>query len=465
MRFLTFFKLVIIKKNDPMEVVKNQIDELNATLTIDVKNSDIAESVEKTLKDYRRKAVVPGFRPGNVPSGLIKKMYGNAIIADELNKLVSKSLSDYLVEEKLNILGDPLPSDTQEMIDWGKQDSYSFIFDIALAPEFEIKLSKKDKVNKYAIKVDDEMVNKYITGYRQRFGKFDECEKSLETSMLSVELIQIDAKGEVIDGGIHVEEASIAIKSTKDSKIKKSFIGISAGAILDVNLKKAFPNDTELSSLLKITKEEAEKMSPDFRIIVKTVKEYIDAEMNQEFFDKCFGENAVKNEEEFNNRVAEDIRASFIRETRFKLMLDIKEKLLAKADFNLPEEFLKRWLKVSNKDITDEQIENEFGHFIDDLKWSLIKSKIAKENELKVSEEDLVKAAKQQLLAQFSQYGMSYIPDEYLTKYANEMLQKEGEANKLYEQEIEEKVVDFVAEAVKLEEKEVSMDEFNGLFK
>jgi len=448
-----------------MEVVKNQIDELNATLTIDVKNSDIAESVEKTLKDYRRKAVVPGFRPGNVPSGLIKKMYGNAIIADELNKLVSKSLSDYLVEEKLNILGDPLPSDTQEMIDWGKQDSYSFIFDIALAPEFEIKLSKKDKVNKYAIKVDDEMVNKYITGYRQRFGKFDECEKSLETSMLSVELIQIDAKGEVIDGGIHVEEASIAIKSTKDSKIKKSFIGISAGAILDVNLKKAFPNDTELSSLLKITKEEAEKMSPDFRIIVKTVKEYIDAEMNQEFFDKCFGENAVKNEEEFNNRVAEDIRASFIRETRFKLMLDIKEKLLAKADFNLPEEFLKRWLKVSNKDITDEQIENEFGHFIDDLKWSLIKSKIAKENELKVSEEDLVKAAKQQLLAQFSQYGMSYIPDEYLTKYANEMLQKEGEANKLYEQEIEEKVVDFVAEAVKLEEKEVSMDEFNGLFK
>lgn len=448
-----------------MEVVKNQIDELNATLTIDVKNSDIAESVEKTLKDYRRKAVVPGFRPGNVPSGLIKKMYGNAIIADELNKLVSKSLSDYLVEEKLNILGDPLPSDTQEMIDWGKQDSYSFIFDIALAPEFEIKLSKKDKVNKYAIKVDDEMVNNYITGYRQRFGKFDECEKSLETSMLSVELIQIDAKGEVIDGGIHVEEASIAIKSTKDSKIKKSFIGISAGAILDVNLKKAFPNDTELSSLLKITKEEAEKMSPDFRIIVKTVKEYIDAEMNQEFFDKCFGENAVKNEEEFNNRVAEDIRASFIRETRFKLMLDIKEKLLAKADFNLPEEFLKRWLKVSNKDITDEQIENEFGHFIDDLKWSLIKSKIAKENELKVSEEDLVKAAKQQLLAQFSQYGMSYIPDEYLTKYANEMLQKEGEANKLYEQEIEEKVVDFVAEAVKLEEKEVSMDEFNGLFK
>lgn len=448
-----------------MEVVKNQIDELNATITVNVKNSDVAENVEKTLKEYRRKAVVPGFRPGNVPAGLIKKMYGNAIIADELNKLVSQSLSDYLVSEKLNILGDPLPNEAQEQIDWGKEQDYSFIFDVAMAPEFEVKVSKRDKVNKYSIKVDQEMTDRYINGYKQRFGKFEECEKSLEESLLSVELIQIEKKGDVIEGGISVEEASISIKMVKDAKIKKSFVGISAGTIVDFDIKKAFENETEIASLLKVTKEEVEAMTPDFRMTVKTVKEYKEAEMNQEFFDKCFGENAVTTEEEFKNRVVEEIKASFSRETRFKLLLDIKDKLIKKAEFNLPEEFLKRWLKVSNKDITDEQIEAEFSHFIEDLKWTLIKSKIAKENELKVTEDDLVNAAKQQLIAQFSQYGMSYIPDEYLVKYANEMLQKEGEANKLYEQEIEEKVIDFVAEAVKLEEKEVSMEEFNELFK
>lgn len=448
-----------------MEVVKNQIDELNATLTINVANSDITENVEKTLKDYRRKAVIPGFRPGNVPTGLIKKMYGNAVIADELNKLVSKSLSEFLIEQKLNILGDPLPNESQEQIDWGKQDNYNFVFDIALAPEFEIKLSKKDKVNKYSIKVDDEMINTYVNSYKQRFGMFVDIKKSTESSMLNVELNQIDVNGNIIEDGIAVQDASLSIKIVSDEKIKKSFIGLTSGTVLDIDLKKAFPNDTEISALLKIKKEEVEAINPNFRISVIAVKEYKEAELNQEFFDKCFGDNAVKNEEEFNKRVIEDITASFSRETKYKLMLDIKEKLSKKAEFSLPEAFLKRWLKVSNKDITDEQIELEFDHFMEDLKWTLIKSKIAKENELKVSEEDLLKAAKQQLLAQFSQYGMSYIPDEYLVKYATEMLQKEEEANKLYEQEIEEKVVEFVAEAIKLDEKEVSMEDFNNLFK
>jgi trigger factor len=448
-----------------MEVVKNQIDELNATLTVNVKNSDIEESVEKTLKDYRRKAVIPGFRPGNVPSGLIKKMYGNAIIAEELNKTVSKSLSDYMVNEKLNILGDPLPSETQEQIDWGKQENYSFIFDIALAPEFEVKLTKKDKFNRYSIKVDDEMINKYVNGYKQRFGKFEEIEKSEESSMLSVSLIEISKDGEIVENGISTDDTTISIKVISDKKIQKSLIGLTKNVVVDIDLKKALPNDTEISSILKIKKEEAEKLDSMFRMTVKEVKEFKEAEMNQEFYNNCFGENAVKDEKEFKIRVIEDIKASFSRETKYKLLIDFKDKLIKKAEFNLPEEFLKRWLKVSNKDITDEQIENEFDRFIEDLKWTLIKNKIAKENEIKVSEEDLTKAAKQQLLAQFSQYGLSYIPDEYLDKYAKEMLQKEGEANKLYEQEIEEKVVDFIAEAVKLDDKEVSMEEFNALFK
>lgn len=448
-----------------MEVVKNQIDELNATITVNVANSDIAESVEKAIKEHRRKANVPGFRPGNVPVGLIKKMYGNAIIADELNKLVSQSLSDYIIENKLYVLGDPLPNDTQEQIDWGKQESYSFIFDIALAPEFEVKLSKKDKVTNHIIQVDEEMQNRYVTSYKQRFGSFEEAKKSTDESLLSVELIELNKDGEVKEGGINIEEASISVKIIKDDKIKKSFTGIKPGTVIDTDIKTAFPNNTELSALLKITKEEVANISDLFRVSVKLVKEHKEAEMNQELFDKCFGENVVKSEEEFLNKIKADISASFVRETRFKLMLDIKEKLIKKTDFALPEEFLGRWLRVTNKDITEEQIQEEFGRFIEDLKWTLIKSKIAKDNELKVSEEDLIKAAKQQLLAQFAQYGMSYIPDEYLNKYATEMLQKEAEANKLYEQEIEEKVIDFISETIKLDTKEVTMEEFNNLFK
>ncbi|MBN2778810.1 MAG: trigger factor [Bacteroidales bacterium] len=448
-----------------MEVVKNQIDELNATLTVHVTKDDIAENVEKSIKEFRRKANVPGFRPGHVPAGLVKKMYGNAIIAEELNKIVSSSLSEYLVVEKLNVLGDPLPSEKQEQVDFATQDKFEFVFDIGLSPEFEVKLTKRDKVNKYLIKVDDEMIAKYIESYQQRFGSFQNAKKSSEESMLKVDLVQLDDKSEILTDGVAVEDASISIKIIKDEEIKKQFVGVEEGTIIDFDLKKAFPNDAEISSLLNIEKEKVEELGAQFRATVNEVKEFAKAEVNQSLFDNVFGDNAVKDEKEFKARIIEDIRASFSRETKFKMMLDIREKLAEKLEISLPEDFLKRWIIATNKEVTAEQIEEEFPRFITDLKWTLIKSKIAKENELKVSEEELKSAAKQQLLAQFSQYGMSYIPDEYLDKYAIEMLQKESEANKLYEQEIEDKVVDFVAEAIKTEEKEVTIEEFNELFK
>ncbi|PLX08953.1 MAG: trigger factor [Marinilabiliales bacterium] len=369
-----------------MEVVKNQIDELNATLTVNVAKEDIAENVEKSLKEYRKKANVAGFRPGMVPMGLIKKMYGNAIIADELNKSVSQSLSDFLVKEKLNVLGEPLPSENQEQVDFATQDKFEFVFDIGLSPEFEIKLTKRDKVNKYLIKVDDEMTQKYIESYQQRFGSFEPAKKSTEESLLTAYLIELDDKGELVENGVSVEEVSVSIKMIKDDKIKKSFIGLTEGTILDFDIKKAYPNDTEISSMLKIEKDQVEGISNNFRLTVKEVKDFVKAEINQEFYDKCFGDNAVKTEEEFNKRIVEDIQASFSRETKYKMLLDIKEKLIEKLALSLPEEFLKRWIIATNRDITDEQIEQEFPRFIKDLQWTLIKGKIAKENELKVEE-------------------------------------------------------------------------------
>ncbi len=446
-----------------MEVVKNQIDELNATLNVKVAKEDIAENVEKSLKEYRKNANVAGFRKGHVPVGLIKKMYGNSIIADELNKLVSKSLSEYLVEEKLNILGEPLPSKDQEPIDFAKQENFNFYFDIGVAPEFEIKLTKREKIHKYLIKVDDDMVQKYIESYQQRFGAFENIKKSNEESLLSVNLIELDENKEILEKGINVDDVSVSIKMIKDDEIKKSLIGVKEGDIIDFEIKKAFPNDTEISSILKIDKTKVADISDNFRLSVKEIKDFVKAPVNQELFDKCFGEGVAKSEEDFKDLIIKDIEKSFYKNTKYKMMLDVKTKLLDKLSIELPEEFLKRWIIATNKDVTEEQLEKEFPIFLKDLQWTLIKSKIAKENELKVSEEEMKGAAKEQLLEQFNQYGMSYVPDEYLDKYSTELLSKEQDANRLYEQEIEKKVVDFVVEAIKTEEKELTLDEFQKI--
>jgi trigger factor len=448
-----------------MEVVKNQIDDLNATLTVSISNSDVAENVEKSLREYRRKAVMPGFRPGNIPMGIIKKMYRKAVMADELNKLVSSSISDYLADEKINIIAEPLPSEDQEQIDFEKQDLFNFSFDIALIPEFELKLSKRDKVTKYSIKVDNEMIEKYISDFQGLSGSFIDIQKSNEEALLNVNLAQLDEAGNILEDGIKAEDVSISIKMVKDEEIHKSFLDLSVGSIVDFDIKKAYPNDAEISSILKINKEEIENLQPNFRMYVNSIREFKNAEINQDLFDKCFGKDVIKTEEEFRNRVVEDIKASFSRETKYKFLLDVKEKLLKKADFNLPEEFLKRWLIVTNKDITDEQIKSEFPIFIEGLRWDLIKSKIAKENEIKIEHEEMLNIRKQQLMAQFSQYGIKSVPDEYLTKYAQEIFQKKDEANKIYEMAVEEKVVDFVAGIIKTEETEVDIKEFEELFK
>ena len=224
-----------------MEVVKNQIDELNATLTVHVTKDDIAENVEKSIKEFRKKTTMPGFRPGRVPVGLVKKLYGNAIIAEELNKIVSRSLSEYIISENLNLLGDPLPSEKQEQIDFATQDKYEFVFDIGLAPEFDVKLTKREKVKKYLIKVDDEFIFKYIESYQQRFGSFQKAKISSEDSILKVDLVQLDDKSEILTDGVAVEDASILVKIIKEENIKKQFVGVEEGTIIDFDLKKSIP--------------------------------------------------------------------------------------------------------------------------------------------------------------------------------------------------------------------------------
>ncbi|HOE39083.1 MAG TPA: trigger factor [Bacteroidales bacterium] len=446
-----------------MEVVLNQIDELNATLTVNVADSDIEERVEKTLKDYRRKANVPGFRPGNVPFGLIKKMYGQAVRVEELNKTVSNAINDYIVENKLNVIGDPLPNESQKQIDLENKE-FSFVFDIALAPEFEVKLSKKDKLTKYVITVDDEMVNSEIERYKQRMGEVADIKKSTEKSILKVDMIELTENGEVKENGLELVDSSISVNVIKDEKIKKELVGIEADTIKDIDIKLAYPNETELSSLLGIAKEELENTSNLFRITVKLVREYKAGELNQKLFDAVYGENEVKSEEEFVARVKEDLIATHSRDTNYKLSLDAKDKVVKKTEVALPEAFLERWIKASNQELKEEELKNEFPRFLEHLKWTLIKTNIAKANELKVNNEDLLEVAKERIRAQVAQYGIMSIPEEFLEKHAKESLEDKELVNKLYEQALEEKVIDYIKEAVKVEDKEISLEEFYKLF-
>lgn len=446
-----------------MEVVLNQIDELNATLTVNVADSDIEERVEKTLKDYRRKANVPGFRPGNVPFGLIKKMYGQAVRVEELNKTVSNAINDYIVENKLNVIGDPLPNESQKQIDLENKE-FSFVFDIALAPEFEVKLSKKDKLTKYVITVDDEMVNSEIERYKQRMGEVADIKKSTEKSILKVDMIELTENGEVKENGLELVDSSISVSVIKDKKIKKELVGIEADTIKDIDIKLAYPNETELSSLLGITKEELENTSNLFRITVKLVREFQAGELNQKLFDAVYGENEVKSEEEFVERVKEDLIDTHSRDTNYKLSLDAKDKVVKKTEVALPEAFLERWIKASNQELTEEELKNEFPRFLEHLKWTLIKTNIAKANELKVNNEDVLEVAKERIRAQVAQYGIMSIPEEFLEKHAKESLEDKELVNKLYEQALEEKVIDYIKEAVKVEDKEISLEEFYKLF-
>ncbi len=446
-----------------MEVVLNQIDELNATLTVNVADSDIEERVEKTLKDYRRKANVPGFRPGNVPFGLIKKMYGQAVRVEELNKTVSNAINDYIVENKLNVIGDPLPNESQKQIDLENKE-FSFVFDIALAPEFEVKLSKKDKLTKYVITVDDEMVNSEIERYKQRMGEVADIKKSTEKSILKVDMIELTENGEVKENGLELVDSSISVNVIKDEKIKKELVGIEADTIKDIDIKLAYPNETELSSLLGIAKEELENTSNLFRITVKLVREYKAGELNQKLFDAVYGENEVKSEEEFVERVKEDLIDTHSRDTNYKLSLDAKDKVVKKTEVALPEAFLERWIKASNQELKEEELKNEFPRFLEHLKWTLIKTNIAKANKLKVNNEDLLEVAKERIRAQVAQYGIMSIPEEFLEKHAKESLEDKELVNKLYEQALEEKVIDYIKEAVKVEDKEISLEEFYKLF-
>jgi trigger factor len=448
-----------------MNITREKIDDLNAVLKIDIVKIDYENKVENVLKDYRKKANIKGFRPGMVPMGIIKKMYGKAVKIDEINKAVSENVHKYLTDEKIEILGDPLPKTNEhEIIDFETQDEFSFSFDIGLTPVFDLNISKKNKVSQYEIAIDEKMKSDFVNNYARRFGELRKADVSEEKDILKGKIEALDDKGNLRPEGPVNEASTLAIDIIKDEDIKKGFIGKKENDPVDFDIKKAFPNDHEIAGLLKKKKEEVEGIEGTFRFTISEITRFHPAEINQELFNRIYGEGIVNSEEEFHNKIEEEIRESLKRESEFKLMQDVKKLIIEKTDFNLPEDFLKRWLLRVNEKTTSEEIEKEFESFRHDLKWQLTRSKIAKENEVKISEEELQKEAENITRYQFRQYGLFYATDEQITNYAKETLKREEDAKRIADKILEDKVLQLLKDYVSIENKNVSVEDFNKLF-
>ncbi|MBI9054040.1 MAG: trigger factor [Bacteroidales bacterium] len=448
-----------------MNIVKENANDLTAVLKVQITKEDYTEKVESMLADYRKKARIDGFRPGKVPAGMIRKMYGKGVLIEEVNKLISESLTNYIRDEKLNVLGEPLPNQNQKQIDFDNDTEYEFVFDIALSPEVEIKLSKKDKVVYYNIKVDEKLLESHTDNYTRKFGEFVDVEETTDNEMLSGNFTQLNENGEILENGIKVDDVRITIEYIKDEDIKKTFAGKKLADKITFDLRKAYPSDAEIASMLKIEKEVAANITGDFQFEITKLQRFQKAEINQELFDKAYGKDVVKSVEEFNAKLTEEIQQNFVKETDYRFLFDAKKKIVNKINPELPTEFLKRWLTIVNEGkFTAEQIEEEFPKFEEDLKWQVIKDQFIRTNEIKVEESEILDLAKEITAAQFAQYGLANMPDEQLATYAQEILKKDDERRNLYEKKFEDKVVNVIKDSVKLDMKEITTEDFQKLW-
>ena len=449
-----------------MKISFDCADKINGLLTMTIEPADYQEKVEKTLKDYRKKAQLPGFRPGNVPMGLIKKQYGTAVKVDEVNKLLGEKLYEYIRENKIQMLGDPLPNtEKQQPQDFEKEGDLTFVFDIAVAPEFEAKLSGRDKIVYYTIAIDDKMIDQQVQMYASQAGEFTKAEVFSGNDTLTGDLRELDEKGNTLEGGITTESGMIMPAYIKEDKQKKLFDGCKPGDIITFNPKKAYPdNDAEVAALLKVDKEKVKDLTSDFSFQITEIRHFQPAEVNQALFDRVFGEDAVKSEKDFREKIAEQLKAQFAGSSDYKFMLDIREHLEKKVGkLEFPEALLKRIMINNNKDKGEKYVEENFEGSIQELKWHLIKEQIVAAQKIEVKEEDLKEVAKSAVRSQFAQYGMSNIPEDVVENYANEQLKKRENIDNLVDRAVDLKLTEVLKTVVKLDEKSVTLDEFNKL--
>ena len=448
-----------------MNIVFENPDKINGLMTITVEEADFKDNVEKTLKDYRKRANVPGFRPGKVPMSLIKRQIGASAKMDAVNKVVGEQLYKYIQDNKIQMLGEPLPSEQQVPVDLEQDGPYTFKFDIAVAPEFKIELTNKDKVNYYTIDVDDKLIDQQVDMYASRSGKYEKVEDFEGNDMLKGDIRELDADGNTKEGGITVESAVLMPEYIKVEEQKNLFKGAKLGDIITFNPKKAYPENLgEISSLLKITREEAEQLTADFSYQITEISRFTKAPVNQELFDQVYGTGNVTSEADFRERIAAELKAQLVGNSNWKFLRDLRAYCEKKVgELTYPEAILKRVMQLNNKDKDADYIEKNYEGSIKELTWHLIKEQLVAATGIKIGDDDVKQAAKEAARAQFAQYGMSNVPEEYLDNYAGEMLKKQENAQGFVDRAIDVKLTEALMKVVKLNEKKVSLDEFNKL--
>jgi len=447
-----------------MNISQEKIDNLNAVVTINMKPEDYQPRVEKAIKDHAKKAKIPGFRPGMVPAAHIKKMYGKSILVDEVNNLLSDTLNNYINEQQLEVLGQPLPKmDDNKQYNWDFADDFEFNYEVGLAPAFEVDFSSKDKVTQYVIKADKETLEARIKNIRKSYGKMTNPDVSADGDVLYAELVQLSPDGSVFDGGVS-NTASVRLDQVQDEEVKKSLIGLKKGDEVTLDIQKAYNNDaTRIAAILKVDDETAAELKSNFRLTVKNVNRLEEGDLNQEFFDKLFGEGTVTTEEEFRKKITEEVEAMFAQDAERKLQNDLYKLAIEKATFQLPDEFLKRWLKATNEKLSEEELTGGYEDFAKNLKWTLLENKIIKDNKIEIKYEEVFAAAKQRLDAQFRMYSPQALSDEQLGQYTVQYLQNRDEANKIFEEVKAIKALDYLKSAVTLENKEVDAKDFSSV--
>ena len=437
-------------------------DKVNGLMTITLEKEDYQGEVEKTLKDYRKRANIPGFRPGQAPMGMIKRQFGASVKVDAINKMLGEKLYEYIRENKIQMLGEPLPSEQQEQLDFESDAPLTFKFDIAVAPEFKAELTGKDKVDYYNITVDDKLIDQQVEMYQSRAGQYEKAEQydAEQRDMLKGDLREVGQ-----EGGIELSEISLMPQYIKVDDQKKLFDGCKLGDVITWNPRKAYPdNDAEVSSMLKIQKEEVKDHEGDFTFQVTEISRYVKAPVDQKLFDQVYGEGNVKDEKEFRQKIADQISQQFKSDSDYKFLLDVRahmEKKVGKLEF--PEAILKRVMLNNNKDKGADFVEKNFEASIKELGWHLIKEQLVAAQDIKIEDDDLKNVAKEAARAQFAQYGMSNIPDEYLENYAREMLKKRENVDGLVDRAVDVKLTAALKNVVKLNEKDITLEDFQKL--
>ncbi|WP_295773490.1 trigger factor [uncultured Mucilaginibacter sp.] len=447
-----------------MNISQEKKDNLNAVIKININAEDYQARVDKAIKDQAKKAQIPGFRKGMVPPSHVKRMYGKSILVDEINNLLSDTLNNYLNEEKLEVLGQPLPQvDDSKTYNWDFADNFEFNYEVGLAPEFTLDFSSKDKLSNYKISVDDETLASRISNLRRSYGKMTNPDVSADGDVLYAELKQLSPDGSVFEDGIS-NTASVRLDQVKDEAIKASLIGLKKDDVVEFDIQKAFDNDAaRVAALLKIEEAEAADLKSKFQLTVKNVNRLEESDLDQAFFDKIFGEGEVTTEEEFRTKITEELEGMMVQDADQKLQREMYTYVLDKVNFELPDEFLKRWLKATNEKLSDEELEGGYADFAKNLKWTLIGNKIVTDNDIKIEYTDVVNIAKARIDQQFRMYSPQPISEEQLDQYAVQFLQDKENANRIFEEAKSLKVFEHLKSVFTLDEKPITFDEFSKL--